>query len=194
MTLHEDAVALLRSYDPADVGQRAVREAMLAFLAARPDGMRRSCVPGHVTASALVVDPSRDSVLLTLHPRVGAWLQLGGHCEDGDATVRDAALREAIEESGIAGLSIDPEPIDLDVHQVTCSLGVPTRHLDVRFLVTAPAGATPAISDESLDLAWFPVTAPPTPLGASVAELIESAAARFARDRRPARRISAVID
>jgi 8-oxo-dGTP pyrophosphatase MutT (NUDIX family) len=195
MTLHDEAVSLLRSYDPAEVGQRAVREAMLAFLAARPDGMQRSCEPGHITASALVVDPTRDTMLLTLHRRIGAWLQLGGHCEPGDATVRDAALREAVEESGIAGLIIDPEPIDLDVHLVTCSLGIPTRHLDIRFLVTAPAGAEARISDESLDLAWFRYDAPPTPLGESVAELIDRATVRLAaRDHRAGRRISAVID
>ncbi len=41
--------------------------------------------------------------LLTLHPRFGRWLQLGGHCEDTDADIAAAALREATEESGIDG-------------------------------------------------------------------------------------------
>ena len=193
MTLHDDAVSLLRGFDPP-FGQRAVREAMLAFLAARPDGVWRSCEPGHITASALVVDPARRTVLLTLHRRLGIWLQLGGHCEPGDDSVRAAALREASEESGIAGLAIDPEPIDLDVHPLTCSLGVPTRHLDIRFLVFAPAGAQPVISAESLDLAWFGLDELPMPLGESVAELVDRATARLARRARPGRRISAVIE
>src|SRR5436190_1227990 len=67
------------------------------------------------------------------------------------------ALREATEESGMDGLEIAPHPLHVDVHPVTCSGGVPTRHLDVRFLVRAPAGARPRISDESDDLAWWPV-------------------------------------
>ncbi len=180
MTLHSDAVGLLESYQAPDVSQRAVREAMLAFLAARADGMQRSCVPGHITASAVVVDESRGAVLLTLHRRLRLWLQLGGHCEPDDATVADAALREATEESGLTGLVLDPEPLDLDVHPLTCSLGVPTRHLDIRFLIRAPAGAEAIITDESLQLEWFPFSRLPTPLGASVAELIERAGTRLA--------------
>jgi 8-oxo-dGTP pyrophosphatase MutT (NUDIX family) len=94
-------------------------------------------------------------VLLTLHPRVGLWVQLGGHCEPGDHTLLDAAAREAREESGIGALSFDPAPLGLDVHPITCSLGVATRHLDVRFLAVAPEGAEPVVSEESLDLRWF---------------------------------------
>ncbi|GAB2469650.1 coenzyme F420-0:L-glutamate ligase [Jatrophihabitans fulvus] len=153
--LHEDAVEVVTAFPTDDVATSAVRQAFLGFLAARPDAMWRSCVPGHLTASTVVVDPSRGAVLLTLHPRVGRWLQLGGHCEPGDRTLLDAAAREAREESGIGSLSVDPVPLRLDVHPITCSLGVPTRHFDVQFLAVAAPGAEPAISDESLDLRWF---------------------------------------
>lgn len=148
----------LAAWEPVGEAQLALREALQAFLAARPDdGCDRACEPGHLTASALVLDAAGEHTLLTLHPRVGRWIQLGGHCERGDATLRDAALREAREESGMDGLEIGEHPLHVDVHPVTCSLGIPTRHLDVRYLVRAPAGARPRISDESLDLAWWPV-------------------------------------
>jgi 8-oxo-dGTP pyrophosphatase MutT (NUDIX family) len=156
------AASELRAWTPTDEAQEALRHALLAFLDARPeDACDRSCVPGHLTASALVLDADGVRTLLTLHPRVGRWIQLGGHCEPGDATLRDAALREATEESGIDGLTVAPRPLHVDVHPVTCSLGVPTRHLDVRYLVRAPAGAVPRISAESDDLRWWPVDALP---------------------------------
>ena len=153
--LHADAVQVIGEMAPADASDAALKHAFLGFLAARPDAMWRSCVAGHLTASALVVDPSRRAVLLTLHPRAGMWVQLGGHCEPGDRTLLDAAAREAREESGIGSLSFDPAPLALDVHPITCSLGVPTKHFDVRFLALAAPGAVPVRSAESVDLQWF---------------------------------------
>lgn len=155
--LHDDVTTVIRQWSSPDLGQRALREAFLGFLAARPDATQRSCQPGHITASAVVLSADRREVLLTLHPRIGRWVQLGGHCEPEDATIAAAALREATEESGIDGLVIDPVPVHLDVHGLTCSLGVPTRHFDIRFRVIAPVGAVPAISAESDDLRFWPV-------------------------------------
>jgi 8-oxo-dGTP pyrophosphatase MutT (NUDIX family) len=172
------AAAGLRGWAPPDPGQAALREAFLAFLAARPDdACRRSCEAGHLTASALVLDHERRNVLLTLHPRVGRWIQLGGHCEPEDDTLVTAALREATEESGIEGLELDPEPLHLDVHPITCSLGVPTRHLDVRYLVHAPRGAIERISEESRDLRWWPLDGLPSDTD-TIPELVVLASAR----------------
>jgi coenzyme F420-0:L-glutamate ligase len=177
--LHADAVRTISAMPDDEVAAGSVREAFLGFLAARPDAMWRSCAAGHLTASALVVDPSREAVLLTLHPRVQMWLQVGGHCEAGDHTVLDAAAREAREESGIGALSFDPMPLGLDVHAITCSLGVPTRHFDVQFLAVAPAGAEPVMSDESIDLRWFSWAELPAGSAAELPQLIALARARL---------------
>jgi 8-oxo-dGTP pyrophosphatase MutT (NUDIX family) len=118
-------------------------------------------------------------VLLTLHPRVGRWVQVGGHCEPGDHTLLDAAAREAREESGIGALSFDPAPLGLDIHPITCSLGTPTRHFDVRFLAVAPTGAEPIATDESLDLRWFPWHQLPDDASADLPRLVAEAASRL---------------
>lgn len=154
---HADAITTLEHWQPEPASQESLRQALLAFLIARDDACLRACVPGHITASAVLLDHAGEQVLLTLHPLVGRWLQLGGHCEPEDETLVGAALREATEESGIDGITIDPMPLHADVHPVTCSLGVPTRHLDVRFLARAPRDAKPVRSAESMDLRWWPL-------------------------------------
>ena len=176
--LHASAVALLTQWDTVDPDQDALRHAVLAYLLARPDACERACAPGHVTASALVVDHTGERVLLTLHPRFGRWAQLGGHCEPADPDIAAAALREATEESGIAGLRLGAGLAAVHVHPVTCSLGVPTRHLDLQFVAHAPAGAEPVISDESLDLRWFGVDELPGGVDAGLTRLVAAARAR----------------
>lgn len=175
--LHGSVVSILSDWNAPSPEQDALRHAVLAFLDARPDACQRSCVPGHVTASTLVV--RHDEVLLTLHPRLGRWVQLGGHCEPADTDILAAALREAVEESGIDGLRLDPQPVAIHVHPVTCSLGVPTRHLDVQFLAYAPDHAEPVISDESLDLRWWPIDETPVEFDHGLAQLV--AAVRYRR-------------
>jgi 8-oxo-dGTP pyrophosphatase MutT (NUDIX family) len=158
--LHADATSVLRGWRPSTAAQSALRDEYLAFLAQYPHAMWRTNRIGHLTASALVVDEDRARVLLTLHPKVGRWIQLGGHCELLDATLRDAAVREAIEESGIADVSIAGPPLDLDRHPVRCGDGM-SEHLDVRYLAVVPNDSVPSISDESLDLRWFGVDSLP---------------------------------
>lgn len=173
--LQAEAHTLLTTWKPPNREQASHRAAFLGFLEARSDATERSCVPGHLTASAIVLSADRSRTLLTLHPRVGRWLQLGGHCEDQDSSMAGAALREAVEESGIDDLQILPELLQLEVHPIICSLGVPTRHFDVRFVVVAPPGAEPVISDESDDLAWWPIDQLPTPTDAGLADVVAGA-------------------
>ncbi|OKI09606.1 NUDIX hydrolase [Streptomyces sp. CB02923] len=152
MTLHDDAARVLKEWPAPSPEQERLRLAYLDHLAAHPDGMGKPCKDGHITASALVIDPAHGRVLLTLHRKLKMWLQMGGHCEPEDATLADAALREAREESGIAsGLTLLGGPVRLDRHATPCAW-----HLDVQYAALAPAGAEAVISDESLDLRWFP--------------------------------------
>ncbi|GAB3949484.1 NUDIX hydrolase [Kribbella albertanoniae] len=172
--LLDDAVGVLTEWDAPDGEQEGLRLHYLRHLAGHADGMWRECRPEHVTASALVVDGSGERVLLTLHRTVGLWLQLGGHCEPGDRTLTGAALREATEESGLTGLSIDPLPVRLSRHEILAGGCAGAYHLDVQFLVTAAAGTAYVVSEESQDLAWFGLDELPAGLDESVRQLVAS--------------------
>ncbi|MGH3347352.1 MAG: NUDIX domain-containing protein, partial [Nocardioides sp.] len=89
-----------------------------------------------------------------------------------------AAGREAVEESGIPSLRLDPVPIQLSEHEVPfCDPRGGVHHLDVRFVAVASDGAQPAVSAESLDVRWWPVDALP---GEDLADLVALARSRVA--------------
>ena len=131
---------------------------------------------------ATITHDERDEYVLTLHGKAKRWFQFGGHLEAADRTLAGAAEREAREESGLVGLSVDPVPVHLDEHVVPfCRPGTgdaarPVHHLDVRFVAVARSGAEPVVSDESLDVRWWDVDTLPNP---DLAELVVLSRARF---------------
>jgi len=156
MTLADTLVLLRRHEARAEAGHEA---AMLAeyfpFIAAHPDALRRTCLAGHLTASAWIVDRARQRTLLTHHRKLDRWLQLGGHV-DGEADLAAAAMREAVEESGLSRLSlVSPEIFDVDRHRIPARGREPEHwHFDVRFLIEADPVEPLQVSHESKDLAW----------------------------------------
>ena len=127
------------------------------FVRRQPRCFERDCFDdGHITGSAVLLDASANAMLMTLHAKLGRWLQLGGHA-DCNSDPLAVACREAREESGLGVTPVLRDPIDLDIHAIP-PLGDDPAHLhyDLRFLLVAER-APLAISDESLALKWVPL-------------------------------------
>ena len=159
-----DVVRTLSAWTPPDDEQSALRENYLAHLAEHPDGIWRGGPPEHVTASCFVFDPAGERTLMTLHRKGNFWVQFGGHLEAADTTLAGAALREGTEESGVRLRMVGgdaPMVVDLNRHALPPAFGRCREHLDVAFAAVADADAVPAVSDESHDVAWWPLDALP---------------------------------
>lgn len=150
-------IAQLRAFAGAtsEARDRELAEEFVRFAEAHPDCLLRSCVPGHFTGSAWVVDASRRRALLTHHRKLDKWLQLGGHA-DGEADLLAVALREAQEESGLKVVrAVRTEIFDIDRHLIPARKAEPEHwHYDVRFLIEADPAEPLVVTSESKDLAW----------------------------------------
>lgn len=145
----------LRRYLQRHPEEQEVAARFLDFVAGHARCFHRDCLPGHVTASAWLVNPGQGKVLLTHHRKLNRWLQPGGHCDGHPATLH-VALREAQEETGLGATPCWPTPLDIDIHAIPPYGSEPAHHhYDVRYALLA-AGEDFQLSKESLALAWVP--------------------------------------
>lgn len=151
-----DARATIASLTPGSGAPRRHQADVLRFIDEHPDALHRSCLVGHLTASAWVVSHDGGRGLVMYHSKIQRWVQPGGHA-DGDANLAAVALKEASEESGIDGLMVWSEPIDIDIHLFVNRKQTEPDHLhhDLRFLVRAPEGALASGNHESEELRWI---------------------------------------
>ncbi|MEM6532827.1 MAG: NUDIX hydrolase [Myxococcota bacterium] len=118
---------------------------------------RHTFAPGHFTASAFILSPDKQRLLLIHHGKLGRWLQPGGHIEARDLNPWSAALREVKEEVGLdsSQLTADVEVFDIDVHAIPALGKEPEHeHFDLRFLFTTLSDEVVA-GDEVNDAKWW---------------------------------------
>jgi 8-oxo-dGTP pyrophosphatase MutT (NUDIX family) len=154
----QEVIRLLQLHSCSDEGEMAMTRQTVLFVQSEIDCFRRDNLTGHVTASAWVIDPVAQRVVLTHHARLDRWFQPGGHIEDRDASLIDAALREAKEESGIPSIvAAGSEIFDVDIHAIPANKQTHEHlHHDIRFLFHASSAQNTQISDESHDVRWVP--------------------------------------
>ena len=163
-----------------EVPESSSRDAYLRFVIFAGDAaLRRDGGPEHVTGSCFVFSPAFDRVLLCFHRKGQFWVQFGGHIESKDASVAEAAEREAREESGVGDLVLlSPAIVDLDRHDLHAGFSC-TAHWDVGFAAAVTRDVEISVSDESEDVRWFPINELP-------AQVPEGFGARLERVRRTA--------
>jgi 8-oxo-dGTP pyrophosphatase MutT (NUDIX family) len=144
---------LLRLHVAGSEQEEADRCAMLRLVEELRDPLSRDEPTAHFTASAFVVDPDGARACLVTHAKLGRLLQPGGHIEAGDASVEQAALREAREETALS-LELHgraPRPFDVDIHRIPERPGEAAHlHLDIRFLLIGRG-------DPCAGAAWYPL-------------------------------------
>lgn len=149
--------AQLQRYAQHHPHEHVVATGFADFLSSHPAVFLRSHAPGHFTGSAWLVSADGERVLLMHHRKLDRWLQPGGHA-DGDADLARVALREAQEETGVAGLQLEQEIFDIDRHRIPARADEPEHwHYDVRHVVRAGADERFIVNQESHALAWRPV-------------------------------------
>jgi 8-oxo-dGTP pyrophosphatase MutT (NUDIX family) len=165
-----------------DAAARFERAAWLALLESHgPALLTRAAVPAHLTASAAVLSPDAGHTCLVLHRKLQLWVQPGGHFEPGDLSVAAAAAREVLEETGLSG-EVLATPALLSRHPAPCAPGVVDWHLDVQHVLVSER-TQPQPSDETPQVAWWPVHELPDGLAGGVEGLIDRAVSVLAAHR-----------
>jgi len=130
----------LEAYRLSNISESNTIERFIRFIASHQDSFMRSCATGHITGSALIVDPYMTMTLLVHHRKLGKWLQPGGHCE-ADETVLQAAMREALEETGAQAIPYAADQIfDIDIHAIPGRPGHGTSPLRCALSARGAAG------------------------------------------------------
>ena len=156
--MHRDKLLhLLDRYEARHPAEDMAR--FRGFVERQPRCFERDCWDdGHITCSAAVLNADASAMLMTLHAKLGKWIQLGGHA-DGDADPLAVACREASEESGLVVEPLLSDVMDLDIHAVPAHGADPAHcHYDVRFLLVAEH-APLIVTRESVALQWVPMEA-----------------------------------
>jgi 8-oxo-dGTP pyrophosphatase MutT (NUDIX family) len=151
---------LLDRYQPAGEPETTDLRRVRALAEADGDPWRRE-LPLHVTASALIVHPESGRVLLRWHQRQQAWLQVGGHGDQGESDPLAIALREAAEETGLADLVPWPDAQlrHLVIVNVPPGQGEPAHeHADLRYFMATRTPDVARAENEHAALRWLSLT------------------------------------
>ncbi len=156
----ELTLSLVKAFDPAG-NDRAARSKLATHTLLERNAApfdRKTFDPGHITASAVVVAAERQAVLLVYHKKLARWLQPGGHAERADPDIQTTAMREVLEETGVAFQDASDWPlVGIDVHEIPGTETEPNhRHHDLCFSVEASRCQVAAVEPVA-GATWCPI-------------------------------------
>lgn len=156
-----DIVRDIAAYEPVNEQERRDKELMLRFINDNEDAFSRENLIAHMTASAWLVNPARDGVLMVYHRIFDSWSWTGGHA-DGERDLLSVALREVAEETGVDHIRPVTEDIfsleilTVDGHEKRGQYVPSHLHMNVTYLIeaddTQPLKVRP---DENSGVRWF---------------------------------------
>lgn len=156
-----DIISAIAAYTPFNEQERRDKAVILDFLQKNPDAYLRSNLIAHMTASAWVVNPARDRVLMVYHKIYGSWSWTGGHA-DGDEDLARVALKEVREETGVksARLVSDEiyslEVLTVDGHEKHGAYVPSHLHMNVTYLIEADEHDPLTVcEEENSGVQWF---------------------------------------
>lgn len=159
MRLHDQ----IHNFIPWNEQEQNDREVLLRWLSSGTEIATRNNPAAHLTASAWVVSPDRNYVLMAYHNLYDSWAWLGGHA-DGELDLQAVAAREAREESGIQNVNplmdgpISLEILTVDGHEKKGKYVSSHLHLNLTYLFEAEMDQTLTVKpDENSGVAWIPV-------------------------------------
>ena len=151
----------IENYIPYNEQEEKDKALILEWIRQNENAFSRENKVAHMTASAWVVNPERDKVLMVYHNIYDSWSWLGGHA-DGETDLLSVALREVKEEAGITKVHpvseeiFSLESLTVDGH-VKKGIYVSSHlHLNATYLLEADSEEAVSIkADENSGVAWF---------------------------------------
>lgn len=157
MSIYEE----IARYQPFNEQEARDKALILRFLEQNEDAFLRENRIAHMTASAWVVNPGRDKVLMVYHKIYDSWSWTGGHA-DGEENLLAVALREVTEETGVTHVRpvsrdiFSLETVTVDGHEKRGEYVSSHLHLNVTYLLEADDTEPLRIcEDENKGVAWF---------------------------------------
>lgn len=112
-------LTVLNNYQPKNEQEIVDKEIMIDAINTFDDIYNRDCKLAHITASAWVLNKTRDKVLMVYHNIYQSWSWSGGHA-DGCKDLSSVALKEVKEETGLSVELLSDDLFAIDVLDV-CS-------------------------------------------------------------------------